>query len=111
MDPSRSALWRGAHDDAQRRDVRVRFHHPGLKIGRQPFYQEFLRPHGLRWCAGVKVGDGDGGWALALQRTIEQGPFEPGQLERLAALSRRLAGAANWPPHSASPAWRARCRR
>ena len=64
------------------------------EIGRQPFYQEFLRPHGLRWCAGVKVGDGDGGWGFALQRTIEQGPFEPGQLERLAALSRRLAGAA-----------------
>jgi DNA-binding CsgD family transcriptional regulator len=42
----------------------------------------------------VKVGEGEDVWALVLQRTIAQGPFSPNELGRLAALSRRLAGAA-----------------
>lgn len=58
------------------------------------YYQDFLGRHGLRWFAGVKVGEGEDVWALTLQRTVAQGPFSPDELVRLAGLSRNLAGAA-----------------
>ena len=45
---------------------------------RHAYYQELLSPHGLRWFAGVKVGDGDEVWALSLQRRAEQAPFSRG---------------------------------
>jgi DNA-binding CsgD family transcriptional regulator len=64
------------------------------EIARSPFYQEFLGRHRLRWLGGVKIGEGEDIWALALQRSVAQGPFQPDELNRLAALSRRLAGAA-----------------
>ncbi|TCN30207.1 helix-turn-helix transcriptional regulator [Sinorhizobium americanum] len=63
------------------------------QIAKHPYYQEFLAPHGLRWCACVKVASGDSLWSLALQRSIEQGPFSPTQLQTLANLSRRLGTA------------------
>ena len=64
------------------------------EMARSPYYQEFLAPHGLRWFAGVKVGDGADVWCLSLQRTIVDGPFSPSELRRLAGLSRRLSSAA-----------------
>ena len=64
------------------------------EIARSPYYQELLRPHGLQWFAGVKVGETDDTWGLMLQRTPAQGPFSPDELARLAKLSRSLAGAA-----------------
>jgi DNA-binding CsgD family transcriptional regulator/PAS domain-containing protein len=64
------------------------------EMAKSPYYQEFLARHGLRWFAGVKVGEGEDVWALTLQRTVAQGPFSPDELSRLAGLSRRLAGAA-----------------
>jgi DNA-binding CsgD family transcriptional regulator/PAS domain-containing protein len=63
-------------------------------MAHSPFYQELLRPRGLEWFAAVKVGDGADIWGLSLQRSAEQGPFSPQELECLAALSRRLGGAA-----------------
>ncbi|APG86642.1 two component system response regulator (plasmid) [Sinorhizobium americanum CCGM7] len=63
------------------------------QIARHPYYQEFLAPHGLRWCACVKVASGGCLWSLSLQRSIEQGPFSPAQLLTLANLSRRLGTA------------------
>jgi DNA-binding CsgD family transcriptional regulator len=63
-------------------------------MARSPFYQELLRPQGLQWFAAVKVGGGADVWGLSLQRSAEQGPFSPQELERFAALSRRLAGPA-----------------
>jgi DNA-binding CsgD family transcriptional regulator len=63
-------------------------------MARSPFYQELLRPQGLRWFAAVKVGERADVWGLSLQRSAEQGPFSPRELDRLAELSRRLAGAA-----------------
>jgi DNA-binding CsgD family transcriptional regulator len=62
------------------------------EMKRTPFYANFLDHHGLRWYAGVKVGDGDDVWGLAIQRTIAQGPFQPSEVEQLAVLSRHLAG-------------------
>jgi PAS domain-containing protein len=64
------------------------------EIARNGFYQDYLGPRGLQWFGAVKVGAGDDVWALSLQRSIEQGPFSPAQLAHLAALSKRLAGAA-----------------
>jgi hypothetical protein len=64
------------------------------KMARDPYYQEFLRPHKLRWYGGVRVGARHDLWCLSIQRSIEQGPFGPHELERLSSLSHRLAGAA-----------------
>jgi DNA-binding CsgD family transcriptional regulator len=64
------------------------------EIAREPFYQEFLQPHKLRWFCGLKVGEHDQVWCLSIQRSIEQGPFTPNEVGRLAALSRSLGGAA-----------------
>jgi DNA-binding CsgD family transcriptional regulator len=64
------------------------------EIARNAYYQEFLAPYGQRWFAGVKVGEGEDIWVLSLQRSIAQGPFLPDELDSLAGLSRRLAGAA-----------------
>ena len=41
-------------------------------MAREQYYQQFLRPHKMRWFAGVKVGDGEDVWCLSIQRTIEQ---------------------------------------
>jgi DNA-binding CsgD family transcriptional regulator len=64
------------------------------EIASNPYYQEFLARFGLRWFAGVKVAAGDDFWACSIQRTIEQGPFSPGELKQLAALSPLLSSAA-----------------
>ena len=64
------------------------------EMAREPYYQEFLRPHKLQWFAGVKVGDGEQAWCLSIQRTIEQGPFQQSEIDRLAAFSSQLGGAA-----------------
>jgi hypothetical protein len=61
---------------------------------RHLFFQEFLRPHGLRWFAGVKIGDGDDVWGLALHRTAEQAPYSPAEFNLLVELSPALAGTA-----------------
>ena len=62
------------------------------EIARHPYYQDFLAPHQLRWFAGVKMAAGDDFWCLSLQRTIAQGPFQPHELQKLAAFSTRLGG-------------------
>jgi len=64
------------------------------EMSHHAYYQELLSPHGLGWFAGVKVGDGEDVWALCLHRRTVQDPFTPEELQRLAELSRRLAGAA-----------------
>jgi DNA-binding CsgD family transcriptional regulator/PAS domain-containing protein len=64
------------------------------EMAHSAYYQEFLAPHGLQWFAGVKVGNDEDVWYLSIQRSIADGPFGPTELDRLAALSRGLAGAA-----------------
>jgi len=61
------------------------------QIATHPFYQELLAPHGLRWYAGVKIACGDDLWAIALQRTIDQGPFSAEEKDELARVSGRLS--------------------
>jgi DNA-binding CsgD family transcriptional regulator/PAS domain-containing protein len=64
------------------------------KINRLPYYQEFLRPHKLRWFAGVRVACGEDLWCLSIQRTINQGPFCEAEKRRLAQLSDHLSASA-----------------
>ena len=64
------------------------------EMRRNKFYQELLAPHGLRWFAVVRVGSGDDVWGLSIQRSIEQGPFQQSEIDRLAVLSGQLSGAA-----------------
>ncbi|MER8814676.1 helix-turn-helix transcriptional regulator [Mesorhizobium sp. M0923] len=63
-------------------------------MAKRPYYQEFLTPFGLRWFAGVKVAAGDDLWCLSIQRSIQQGPFSPSEMQRLAELSKLLGPAA-----------------
>jgi DNA-binding CsgD family transcriptional regulator len=65
--------------------------HSADEIARHPYYQEFLAAYRLQWYAGVKVACGDDLWAVALQRTIDQGPFSSGEKQELARLSNRLS--------------------
>lgn len=64
------------------------------EIARHPYYQEFLAPFGLRWFAGVKIAAGDDLWGLSIQRTIQQGPFSPSEMQSLADFSIQLGSAA-----------------
>lgn len=86
------------------RDERYRAWGPFFEIGvatdddclpldarkRSPFYQEFLGACNLRDWAGVRVGRGELVWNLSLQRTPDQGPFSPNELQWLAQLSGTL---------------------
>jgi DNA-binding CsgD family transcriptional regulator len=65
--------------------------HSAEEIARHPYYQEFLAPYRLQWYAGVKVACGDDLWAVALQRTIDQGPFSADEKDELARISTKLS--------------------
>jgi DNA-binding CsgD family transcriptional regulator len=65
--------------------------HSADAIAKLPFYQDFLGRHRLRWYAGVKVASGDDLWAVAIQRTIDQGPFSVEEKDALARMSSRLS--------------------
>lgn len=64
------------------------------EIAASAYYQEFLAPLGLRWYAAVKVAANGQTWALSLQRSIEQGPYSPIEMQQLGELSRELAAVA-----------------
>ena len=63
-------------------------------IEKNPYYQEFLAAHKLRWFAGVRIAAGDDLWCLSIQRTIGQGPFSRKEKEFLRLLSDRLSTSA-----------------
>jgi DNA-binding CsgD family transcriptional regulator len=65
--------------------------HSAEEIARHPYYQEFLAPYRLQWYAGVKIACGDDLWAVALQRTIDQGPFSADEKDELARISAKLS--------------------
>ena len=64
------------------------------EMKRHPYYQEFLAPRRFQWFAGVLVSSGEDNWALSIQRSITQSPFDDGEKVQLDRLSRRLGGAA-----------------
>jgi DNA-binding CsgD family transcriptional regulator len=63
---------------------------PG-EVEHSSFYQDFLGRFGLRWMAGIKIAAGKDLWCLAIQRSIEQGPFSGDDLVRLTECSAALS--------------------
>jgi DNA-binding CsgD family transcriptional regulator len=59
-----------------------------------PYYNELLRPFGLRWFAAVGFRAGPAQWALSIHRTTREGPFEGAELRMLEHLSPKLSEAA-----------------
>ncbi len=64
------------------------------EIAREPLYNECNLKHGLAWFAGVKVWAGPTLWAMAIQRSVKEGPFTQSEKEVLGLLSRPLSEAA-----------------
>jgi DNA-binding CsgD family transcriptional regulator len=58
------------------------------------YYQDFLGRFGLRWFGGIKIAAGEDLWCLAIQRSVEQGPFSDRELQKLGALSGNLSSSA-----------------
>ena len=64
------------------------------EMRRLDFYNECALPFGLPWFAGIGLWAGPALWAMVVQRTAQQGPFEPREVRILASLSPRLTEAA-----------------
>jgi DNA-binding CsgD family transcriptional regulator len=64
------------------------------EMKRNPYYQEFLGPTGLRWFGGLPISVGDQVWCLSIQRASTQDPFSAEEKQKLEQLSRRLSSAA-----------------
>ncbi len=60
------------------------------EMRRLDFYNECALPFGLPWFAGIGLWAGPALWAMVVQRTARQGPFEPHEVRALACLSPRL---------------------
>ncbi|MER9332306.1 hypothetical protein [Mesorhizobium sp. M0488] len=59
-----------------------------------PFYNDFLRPCGLRWFAGISISVGGKPWTASIQRSNKQGPFEESDRRRLGLVASHLSRAA-----------------
>lgn len=64
------------------------------EMRRSAWYQEFLAPMQLQWCAMIRINAGEDIWGLAIQRTFEQGPVQPADLKKLSQLMAPLSAAA-----------------
>jgi DNA-binding CsgD family transcriptional regulator len=60
------------------------------EMRRDPYFHECVYSSGLKWWAAVGFHAGSSLWLLAIQRTNEQGSFEPNDTRLLATLSNRL---------------------
>jgi DNA-binding CsgD family transcriptional regulator len=60
------------------------------------YYNEMLLPYGFRWFAGIGFWSASALWALCLQRTEREGPFEDADKRFLSALSSHLTEAATF---------------
>ena len=60
------------------------------EMRRLDFYNECALPFGLPWFAGIGLQAGPALWAMVIQRTARQGPFEPHEVRALACLAPRL---------------------
>src|SRR5262245_46336078 len=58
------------------------------------YYNECIYAAGLKWWAGVAFLAGPSLWALCIQRTPEEGPFEADEKKALSQLSSKLTAAA-----------------
>jgi len=57
---------------------------------RSPYFQDFMRPHGLTWWAGVMCSDGSERWCLAILRRDGQERFDQRDAARLRQLAPHL---------------------
>jgi DNA-binding CsgD family transcriptional regulator len=64
------------------------------EMGRAPFYNEMVFAAGLHWFAAIGFHAGPSLWALSIQRTTDEGPFEQRDKDVLYPLSQRLTEAA-----------------
>jgi DNA-binding CsgD family transcriptional regulator len=64
------------------------------EIKRHPYYQEFVRPAGFMYFAGIKMAACDDLWCVSIQRRLGQPPFSQADKRKLAGLSQRLGSAA-----------------
>lgn len=55
-----------------------------------PMYNECLLPNGFQWFAALRCWAGSALWALSIQRTPAEGPFEERDKQALADVSRKL---------------------
>lgn len=60
------------------------------ELRRDSLYNECIYGTGLAWFAAVGFSAGSAFWALSIQRTAQDGPFEPQDKAVLATMSRRL---------------------
>ncbi|SFN60852.1 hypothetical protein SAMN05216573_116152 [Bradyrhizobium sp. Rc3b] len=60
------------------------------QIRADPMYNELLFPSGFRWFAGIGFWADSAAWALTIQRTGREGPFEAIDKQLLAQLAPRL---------------------
>jgi DNA-binding CsgD family transcriptional regulator len=65
------------------------------EMRRLPLYTELLARHGLQWFAAVTFQAGSAPWALSIQRTPREGPFEGSERPALIRLSQRLTEVAS----------------
>jgi DNA-binding CsgD family transcriptional regulator len=64
------------------------------EMRRAPFYNEMVFAAGLHWFAAIGFHAGPSLWALSIQRTTDEGPFEQRDKDILYPLSQRLTEAA-----------------
>ncbi|MGN8549135.1 helix-turn-helix transcriptional regulator [Bradyrhizobium sp. 13971] len=60
------------------------------QIRADPMYNEVLFPFGFRWFAGIGFWADTAAWALTIQRTQHEGPFDEADKRALARLAPRL---------------------
>lgn len=65
------------------------------QIRADPMYNEILYPFGFKWFAGIGFRAGAAAWALTIQRTGREGPFEALDKHLLARLAPRLTETAS----------------
>ena len=64
------------------------------EIEHSEFYQDFLRPVGLRWFVGINIQVGGKEWCLTLQRGLNREPFEQQDIDLAVAYSHLLSSSA-----------------
>lgn len=64
------------------------------EVRQSAFYNECLAPFGFKWFAAIGFLSGSALWAMAIQRTAAEGPFEANDKLVLGELSQRLTEAA-----------------
>jgi len=63
------------------------------QIERNPYYQENLRPFGLKWFVAIRIDGFSQEWTLSLHRSAAQGPFQEAEVKGLLTLSSSLSAA------------------